>query len=306
MESYELSRVISSNGKSDKLSHLVRAAKALSENIKSSGIEPDGVFGSTAVIKCGNVTVSSELLDLEFQVAFDDDMEANEAEIIVYNLSDATISKLVRKANISIEAGYKNDTGIIFSGFIDKICTKYDGADKITTINCLDDFTKKTLENVSFSEGVKASYILKSLLDKTGIPIAVFKVRRDHTYKDGQTVDGDLMENIKKYADVCGISVFANKGKIYARHIKDGDNIEFTVESDTGMIGSPEAFEMEITAEDFKETINGYRVQMLLQHRMTTAAIVNLSSRVAKGKFRVRSGIHTFNGSEAITEIEVF
>ena len=48
------------------------------------------------------------------------------------------------------------------------------------------------------------------------------------------------MENIKKYAQVCGVSVYVNKGKIYARHIKDGDNINFTVQASTGMIGSPE------------------------------------------------------------------
>ena len=72
------------------------------------------------------------------------------------------------------------------------------------------------------------------------------------------------------------------------------------------MIGSPEPYEEEMTAEDFKETINGYNITMLLQHRMTTAAIINLSSEIAKGKFRVRSGTHTFSSSECTTTISVF
>lgn len=259
-----MSRVITQKSSVSMQSMLVKATKDWSKDLKTFSIEPKGVFGSTATVKCGNVTIKSDNLDIEFTVPFDDDMEANEAEIIVYNLSSATINKLKIKSSISIEAGYKNDTGVIFKGFINKVTTRHEGADKITTVKCLDDVTKRTVENVSFAKNTKASYILKTLIDKTGIPVAVFKMRRDFTYKNEQTVDGDLMENIKKYAQVCGVSVYVNKGKIYARHIKVGDNINFTVQASTGMIGSPEPYEEEVTAEDFKETINGYNITMLL------------------------------------------
>lgn len=301
-----MSEAITQKGTFPISSSVVKAAGKWSEDLKSFSIEPTGVFGSTANIKSGNVTINSKDLDFEFTVPFDDDMEANEAEIVIYNLSETTINNLKCKAGISIEAGYKNDTGVIFKGFINKISTKYEGADKITTIKCLDDVTKKSVENLSFAKNTKASYILKTLIDKTGIPIAVFKMRRDHSYENEQTVDGDLMENIKKYAKVCGVSVYVNKGKIYARHIKEGDNISFTIQSETGMISSPEPYEEEITAEDFKETIKGYNIKMLLQHRMTAGAIINLSSKIANGKFRIRSGTHRFSPDECITEIKVF
>ena len=72
------------------------------------------------------------------------------------------------------------------------------------------------------------------------------------------------------------------------------------------MIGSPEPFEEEETAEDFSETVNGYTVKMLLQHRIKTAAIIDLRSVDASGRFRVRKGTHTFQcNGEALTEIEV-
>lgn len=266
---------------------------------------PKGVFGSQAKVKCGEVTINSNELDLEFAVPFDDDMIPNEAEIIVYNLTDNTVGKIKKGNSISIEAGYTGDTGVIFNGKVSKVFTKYEGADKATTIKCLDDVTTRKVEDLTFSKGTKASYILKTLLNKTKTPIAVFKVRRDYTYEDEVSVDGDLMENIKKYAEVCGISVYVSKGKIYARYIKDGDNLNFTLEADTGLIGSPEAFEEEQTAEDFKETVKGYKCECLLQHRMTTAGIINLKSRSANGKYRIRSGEHTFNESEAKTTIEV-
>lgn len=269
-------------------------------------IKPEGVFGSMAIVRCGDVTISSETLDVEFVVPFDDDMEPNEAEIIVYNMSDNTIKQLKKGATISIEAGYKGDTGVLFNGFISKIKTAPDGVDKMTTIYAMDDIKEHTVESMSFAAGTKASYILKTLIGKTGIPVAVFSIRRDHTYKDAQTVDGDLMDNIRQYAEVCGISVYVSKGQIYARYIKEGDNINFAVSVDTGMIGSPSSFEEEITAEDYTDIIDGYEVEMLLQHRMCAGSIVKLTSKHANGTYRVCSGEHRFSPDEAITVAKMY
>lgn len=269
-------------------------------------IKPDGVFGSVASININGVSVSSDEFDVEFTVNFDDDMEANEASITVYNLADSRIKQFKKKAPVSITAGFKGDTGLIFSGFVTKVQTRHDGADKVTTIKALDDIKEHNVESLAFAANTKASAILKTLIDKTGIPVAVFKTRRDHTYTDSETVDGDLMENIKKYAEVCGISVYVNKGKIYARYIKEGDNLSFTVNADHGMIGSPAPYTEEVKAADFKDTINGYEVEMSLQHRLSAGAIVNLSSRDAKGTFRVCSGKHRFSIYEAVTTAKMY
>lgn len=284
-------------------SALVKAVEAWKEPYD---IRPDGVFGSVAIVRSGDVTISSEKLDVEFTVPFDDDMEPNEAEIIVYNLSDNTIKQLKKGAALSIEAGYKGDTGVLFSGFISKVTTKGEDADRVTTIRAMDDIKSHDIESVAFKKGTKASYILETLIRKTGIPVAVFKVRRDHTYKDGETVDGDLMENIKKYAKVCGISAYVSRGKIYARHIKEGDGTNFELRADTGLIGSPTAYTEEVKAEDFKETVNGYECEMMLQHRMSAGAIVALKSRDANGTYRVCSGKHKFSIFEAITEAKMY
>lgn len=286
--------------------HSSRLVKAVEDLTKEWYIQkPDGVYGAVARVNCGGVTMLSQDLDIEFTVPFDDNMEANEAEIIIYNLTNDTINKFKRGSVCSIEAGYRGDTGVIFKGFVDRVRTTYEGADKITRIICLDDITEHTLTNYS-CEGGTSREILKELIAKTGLPLAVFKPRyEDYAYDTTQVLDGNLMEFIRKYAEVCGISVYVNKGQIYARHIKDGDNISFTVSENTGMIGSPTEFEEEQQAEDFKETVHGFNIQMLLQHRITTASIVKLSSMIANGSYRVRSGKHIFNQSEAITEIEV-
>ncbi len=277
---------------------------AVSQSAESS--PPDGLFGFSAAIKSGSTALSTEDFDIEFSIPFDDDLEPNEAEIVVYNLSDSTVRNFKVNAVITVEAGFKDDTGVIFKGFIYSVSKKFEGADSKIVIKALDSFGNDTIESMSFAANTTASSVLKKLLEKTKLPIAVFAARDDYTYTNGVTVDGSLASNIKKYSQVCGISTFVKNGKIYAQYIKNGDNINFTVQESTGMINSPEPFQQQETIVDTTETVNGYSVSMLLQHRMSAGAIINVSSLTANGKFRVRKGSHSYNPDDgAITEIEI-
>ncbi|MCD8089934.1 MAG: hypothetical protein LUD81_04825, partial [Clostridiales bacterium] len=185
--------------------------------------------------------------------------------------------------------------------YIENVKSGYDGVDRVTTLICYNIEGTETVEDITYSENTAASTILKDLISKIGMPIAVFSPRRDFTYTSSVTINGNLREEIKNYAEVCGISVYAVNGSIYARYLKDGDNINFTVNENTGLVESPEYFTETVTAEDYTDEIEGYEVTMLLQHRITTAAIVNLSSREENGVFRVREGEHTYADGEALT-----
>lgn len=259
------------------------------------------------LVKVRSTKITNRDLDIEFTVPFDDDMEANEAEIVIYNLTQNTISHFKHDEKISITVGYTGDTGIIFEGRISKVKTKRVGNDKQTTIYAIDSqsLKERNIKSIAYKKNVTASYILKDLIGKTNLSIAKFVTKRDYTYKDSVTVNGGLMDNIKKYAEVCGVSAYINKGKVYVQHIKDGENINFTLSADTGLIGSPEEFEEDVTSEKFKDVIKGYNVKLLLQHRITTGAIVKLKSEYIKGVFRVRSGMHSYDGTNFTTEVSV-
>lgn len=288
------------SAKNKKVSNLVTAMK--SWNMDTA--QPDGQFGRVVKITSNGVTIDNSL-DLEFTVPFDDDTEANEAEIRVYNLTKTTIGRLRPNNEISITAGYKKDTGVIFSGVISTVKTRWSGQDKITTITAIDceNLKERDVDSIAFKAGVKASYILRSLVDRLGLPVACFKIRRDHTYKDAVTVSGGLMSAIKQYAEVCGVSAYINKRKVYVRHLKDGDNLGFTVDADTGLIGSPEEFTEEIQSEDYTDTVEGIKFKMLLEHRITTASIIRLKSKDYSGTYRVREGEHVCNETDFYTEI---
>lgn len=294
------------DGAKNNVSRLIKAMKGWNSSDFFTDT-PKGVFGSEATIKCSGVTIKSSEFDIEFSIPFDDDLEPNEAEITIYNLNDTTISRLVKGEKLTVTAGFKGDTGLIFTGYLEKKVTTHEGVDRKTVLKCVDRFKKTELEEITYKAGTAASTILRDLIKKTGTQLEVFKVRHDFTYKDEQKVDGDLMENIKKYADVCGISVFVSEGKTYARYLKEGDNLNFTIEEATGMIGAPTEYEEEITAnENHPETIKGYDIETILQHRFRAGGIINLKSRSANGRYRIRSGRHTFNMGEATSAIKVF
>ena len=298
------SEVILKSPKNPKVSGMIKAMQGWENALASSMDKPEGQFGRVVKIQTGDITLTNEL-DIEFTVPFDDDAEANEAEIVAYNLSNNTIGGIKANAEISITAGYEQDTGVIFSGVISSVKTRWSGQDKVTTIKAIDDLSlkEKDIDSISFKKGVKASYILKTLIGKLGLPIAAFTIKRDHTYTKATTVSGGLMSRIKKYAEVCGVSVYINKQKVYVRPITDGDALDFTVSEETGLVGNPEEFTEEVSDKDYTETIHGVKFKMLLEHRITTAVKVRLKSRDFSGEYRVREGSHTCNESDFYTEI---
>lgn len=266
----------------------------------------DTQFGFKAIFQTPAVILDSNGFDMEFEIPFDDDCIANEAEFVIYNLTQNTVNKFKVGNSVCLTAGYNNDTGIIFEGFISKVKTVQRGADKITTINALDDvrYTPQMMSEKTFAEGTAASVILKDLLSRLELPIEVFKPQRDHTYDSETKVDGSIVDNIKQYSDVCGVSTYIYKQKIYCRPIWDGDNLRFNVNSSTGMIGSPEPFEEEKQNEEYTDTVNGYNISMILQHRISTAGIVKVDSRNYSGEYRITSGIHSYDGLSATTEFK--
>lgn len=287
----------------DRVSHFIKAVQqvpAVAAQI------PSGMFGIEIVIKTGAITMDNKNLDIEFHIPFQDSMFTNAVEIIVWNIDDLQTGRNFKYDEpITLTAGYRGDTGILFSGRVSKVVSRWVGADKKTTIYAVDGKSLKEhkADNIAYRAGVKASYILEDLIGRLKLPIAVFKTKQDHTYKEAVNVDGSLMDNINQYARICGISVYIQKGKVYAHDVRDSKDVRFTISVDTGLIETPESYEEEISEENYTEMLKGYKVKTLLQHRMDTGACVSLNSRNGKGIFHVKNGSHSFDGTNFITEM---
>ncbi|GGA31038.1 phage protein [Psychrobacillus lasiicapitis] len=260
-------------------------------------------FGRVTEIITNDLKISSDTLEIEFNIPFDDDPDPNVSEIVVYNLSDTTLSKLKKGVKLTMNAGYKADKGVILSGFISTVASEKGGADRATKISVVDSQpidNKKTLKK-TFKKGIKGDQILKELAKAIKLKIAVIKLPNNVVYKKGFSVNGPVVDAMKKIAKDCGASFYISRSNVYIRSIKEGDNTQFILNSNTGLIGSPEYFEEERDGKVLK----GYRVKSLLQYRMNTASIIELQSLFVKGKFRVRKGKHYRKGDVYYSEVEV-
>jgi hypothetical protein len=157
--------------------------------------------------------------------------------------------------------------------------------------------TDKKHLKISFKKGTRASVIIKRLCSVLGIKLAYMKLPRDVVYKNGYVVTGLILNNLEEVVRDCGASMYYRRGQMVIRSIKEGTDEQFILKEDTGLIESPEPFE--------EEGVRGYKVKCLLQHRITTASIIEIHSKTANGKYRARRGEHRADGNDFVTEFEV-
>lgn len=236
--------------------------------------------------------------EIMFDVPFDDDAEPNEAKFEIYNLSKSTINSFKKDVRVIINAGYKDSYGTILLGTVSKRSSDPNSVDQLTTVHIIDSTDKWTGRaiNKTYKKNIKANQIITDLSKVINLPL-VMKLPKNVTYPKGFTANGKFMDIVKQIAKDCKAIAYINKNKLFVRSSKDGDNIRFILNSETGLIGSPEFFE--------DNDVKGYKVKCLLNHRISTASIIQLESIIVKGTYRVRKGRHYGNGNDFYTEMEV-
>lgn len=243
------------------------------------------------------VDFSRKDLHIEFEVPFDDDEKPNESWISIYNLSANSINKIKKDAAITLQAGYTSDYGVLVQGKISRVTTNRNGVDKITTIYILEgqDYSGiKTPKEIAFQAGTTAEVIINRLVKELGIRLAEMKLPKNPVYKSGYTVTGNIQNNLLEVVKECGAALYYRRGSLIIRSITEGTDERFLLEESTGLIESPETFE--------EEGVKGYSFKCLLQHRITTASIIEFKSKTANGKYRAKKGKHICQGNEFRTE----
>lgn len=256
-------------------------------------------FGRVCEVMTENMKFSMDNFNIEATVPFDNDALPNEAEVKIWNLSDSTINNIKRGKVLMMNAGYREDSGVILHGYISNVKTERPGADKVTTIYVLDseDLSKREVKEIAYAKGTLASHIIKEMARYIGLPVAQMQLNQDYRYEDGYTAKGQITEIISKVAKDCGTSVYINKGKLYIRSLRRGGDSVFRLNKGTGLIGSPEYFD--------NNGAKGYNVKSQLQYRITTASVIDLESVLFKGRLHVRSGTHQISrAGDFVTEME--
>jgi hypothetical protein len=250
-------------------------------------------------VTIGDRTFRSEELHIDFDVPFDDNVTPNESNIRIYNLSDDSINRIEHNQQLTLMTGYEGDIGLLLQGRVSYVTTRKVGPDKVTTVYVIDgpDLTGVKIERKAYAKGTRGSAILNDIVPLLKLPIAAFRLPSEKVYDEGYSISGQIVDNLSQIARDCGASFYVNRGNLYIRSLSDGDDAQFVLKTDTGLLDSPEFF--------FDDDAKGYNIRCLLQHRITTASIIDLDSKYAKGRFRARRGRHICNEAEFITEVEV-
>lgn len=240
-------------------------------------------------------------LDIEFEIKFSQDEEGNAGHIRFFNLSDSTIEQLKQDEQFILEAGYKNDTGIILPGIIERQQTKWDKVDKVTTL-IVGDNTKAYLNstiNQTWQTGAKASEIAPKIAKATGLQVVEINLAEDVTYEKGKTFSTTCQKALKEIAKDTNSKLYCNKGKIYMRPKEKHSQQTILLNSDTGLISAPQ----KNSNSDEKGTT--FTIQSLLNYRIQVDTLVKVESKTVSGEFRVVSGKHTAEGKDYTTTAEV-
>lgn len=265
------------------------------------------LFGRKIRLEAGGKLIEPPLT-IHFDVEFGDGEELSSTTIKVFNLSDKTIAGIKNNSPVLLSVGYQDDIGVVFQGIVKVPDTSWSSVDKITEISCVDEhgmYLKKKV-NKTFAPGTTASTILRFLITEAGLKTGDLSPLVDFVYRNGKTLVGDVSSLIKDIVKDTKSKMHITRGRIYIRDASKGDLIGFVVNKDSGLIDSPEKIETEIESktDGEKVTRSGWKVVMLLNHRITVDTIIKVESKAFTGQIRVAKGRHYCDGNSFYTEVE--
>lgn len=272
-------------------------------------------------------------LDIEFEVPFDDDILANEATITIYNVKPETYNQIEDGQTLIINAGYRGDRGSIFVGEVSGVEPFREKPDSRLVIHGVDslDFVEKDIQK-TYQANVTSSTIMRDLLNELGMPIGKFDLPDDVSYPRGYTLNSKISDAMKQVATDSDAICFTSRGKAYACSRYFGEESDFVLTAETGLIGSPELEMVDISKTNLdyvdkrpvpkkprkttgprrvtygkkeKEQQERFRVKSLLNHRFGTAVILDVRSRTYNFVYRINRGKHICRGNDYYTEMEL-
>lgn len=92
------------------------------------------LFNRKSILTIGDSQYNSDTLDFDFTVPFSTSFENDVSEVAVYNLSPKSVKKIKKGTDVSLSAGYGDDTGMILNGEVVSYRTVIENADKKTVL----------------------------------------------------------------------------------------------------------------------------------------------------------------------------
>lgn len=256
------------------------------------------LFNRRAVVTIGIGSGQAARLDghsMRFEVNKTLTREPNTAEIEIRNLSDTTRSRFESAQNqvVRIEAGYEEETAVIFEGELRKAWSVRDGPTLLTMIEAADG--ERAMRRARVNRGFAAGTSLGSVIEHVGRSLGVGVgnlVEQARTsgfeglgraFAEGTVVSGPSHRELSGLLDSAGLdwSVQDRVLQILPRG-RSLDRTAVRLSSGTGLIGSPS-----IDSEGLM------KADVLLIPSIAPGRLVQVDGEFVAGLYRVSRATYT-------------
>lgn len=171
------------------------------------------------------------------------------AELTLANLTGATVGKFKKDATLTIKAGYTNNVGVIFKGFIKNFFPDRNGATPITRIIARGSRAAVQREPVNVALGKNATLdsILQTIADAMGLPLVSNPgdFANVTPYPRGYTMTDDPERLLNKLAETHGFEWLVENERLFVL-MKSSSRLgaPHLISQFTGMEGKPEITEV--------------------------------------------------------------
>jgi len=232
-------------------------------------------------------------LRMSFQIEKTIKSDPNRATFTVYNLNENSRAKLEEAAELylSIEAGYGDETKVIFSGDVDKIENKKTPTDWVTIVETGDgkkDLTETRL-NKSYKKGTSVKTVIDDALGaftnlkNNGLPDGLIQSAKELV--TGGTFSGRSKDILDKLLGEQGLEFSVQDDEvIITEKDKATNNDIYVINPNSGLINSPAK-----TEEKNKEgkVVKGVTFTALLNPNLVPKQRVRVESRNITGEYTI-------------------
>lgn len=227
----------------------------------------------------GGTTIDA--LRVKYEVEKTNESNPNTATIKIYNLSEATRSKLEQpKTKITLEIGYRDISDVVFRGDVTKAVHEQEGdVDIVTTLECGDGDNNFRTGKISrgFPPGSSTTQIIEALIQASGLARGPVVGVPPTTYPDGYSIHGMVraeLDNICK-KNKLEWSIQNEAIQILPRFLPV-PGAPLIISVDTGLVGKP------------NKTDKGVEFKTLINPQIAPGKMVTLQSKFVSGSFKVR------------------
>jgi hypothetical protein len=189
-------------------------------------------------------TTGAQTLKIAFQVTKTLGKEPNKAEISIENLKEETRALFQTKnQGVVLEAGYRENTSVIFSGAVDHTDIERVSTGWIVRVLCSDGGVnqRRGRINRSFRGEVDLKNAARAVISSMGLGLGNTKDLPDFKFGNGLVVSGRSDQQLEKLARKAGVKYSIQDGQVV--FLLDKQTLKNTVpvlSSDSGMVGTPQ------------------------------------------------------------------